>query len=640
MAIAKMKLVNITGQYSRLNDTIRACLDSGCYHPENTAGLMEQVHGFTHINEENPYGAALAKITEILRLSGIPAKPLEGDSEEYTLAEIQEYFTQLDERLLSMQKTAAGLEKELYEIDEAREQLKHFFGLHIRLEEVFACQFIEVRFGRIPAESYEKLKAYTVNPYVLFFPCSSDNQYYWGMYVTPVSQKENIDRIFQSLFFERLWIPSAVGAPEEAAAQLERQREEKSMELAEIRQKIQEYTDKEQQKCRRIYTQILRNYEIYETRKFSAKRGNTFMQIGWVPADQTEKIASRLEQVEGIEFQIEEPEVLERAKPPSRLKNIRALRPFEFFVKMYGVPSYDEIDPTPFVALTYTVLFGIMFADLGQGLVLALAGLLMYKLKGMELGRILIPCGISGAVFGLIFGSFFGFEHALDPLYHAIGFEEKPIEIMDSVNSILIVSLAIGMLLVVCAMLLSIYSGFRRREWGEVLFGVNGICGLSVYGCALALAGGAVLGKKIPVLPVALPGIVLPLLLIYLREPLSGLVERKPRWQPEKWGEYLMQSFFELFEAVLSYVTNTVSFLRVGAFVLVHAGMMTTFLYLSELVGGGIPGALMLVFGNGFVILLEGLLVGIQVLRLEFYEMFSRFYQGRGRPFTPAVYGR
>ena len=130
--------------------------------------------------------------------------------------------------------------------------------------------------------------------------------------------------------------------------------------------------------------------------------------------------------------------------------------------------------------------------------------------------------------------------------------------------------------------------------------------------------------------------IAVPLLLIFLKEPLGKLSEGKKDWQPESWGGYCVQNFFELFEVLLSYVTNTMSFLRVGAFVLVHAGMMEVVFTLANM-SSGVGYVLIVIIGNIFVMALEALLVCIQVLRLEFYEMFGRFYKGDGRAFKPVT---
>ena len=126
--------------------------------------------------------------------------------------------------------------------------------------------------------------------------------------------------------------------------------------------------------------------------------------------------------------------------------------------------------------------------------------------------------------------------------------------------------------------------------------------------------------------------IVIPILVVFLKEPLIHKMAGKPMF-PHGFGGFFTEGFFELFEIVLSFVANTMSFLRVGGFVLSHAGMMLVVFTLAEMVGG-VGYWIVLVFGNIFVMCLEGMIVGIQVLRLEFYEMFSRYYEGKGKPFT------
>ena len=255
----------------------------------------------------------------------------------------------------------------------------------------------------------------------------------------------------------------------------------------------------------------------------------------------------------------------------------------------------------------------------------------------MAVGRILIPCGISSAVFGLVFGSVFGFEHVLDPLYHALfGLEEKPIEVMNPSMTVNIIlgAVLIGLFLIMVAMVLNIVSSLRRRDYESGLFGPNGIAGLVFYASLVAGLGGQFIGLHLISVPYVLALIVLPLLLIFLREPLGRLAAGDPDWKPEKWGEFILQNFFELFEIMLSYLSNTMSFLRVGAFVLVHAGMMMAVFAIGNMFHAfGFTVAV--IIGNALVMVMEALLVAIQVMRLEFYEMFSRYYNGDGRSFRP-----
>ena len=368
-----------------------------------------------------------------------------------------------------------------------------------------------------------------------------------------------------------------------------------------------------------------------------------FILTGWIPAECEKSFSTSLDAIDSVEYSFADAKDELAHSPPIRLKNRFLFRPFEFFVDMYGLPAYDEVDPTPFVAFTYILLFGIMFGDLGQGLVVSLVGWIMWKWRKMPLGKILVPCGISSAIFGTIFGSVFGLEHVLDPFYQTVfHLEEKPIEVMDAdtTNLIIYAAIGIGLVLVVLAILINIYSSLRRRHYENALFGPNGVAGLVFY-CSIVVGFGGqiVFGWQIVNTAYVLCLIVLPLAVIFFREILGALVEGRREDLPKKWGDFLMQNFFEVFEFLLSYATNTMSFLRVGAFVLVHAGMMLVVFTLAEMLPG-IGYLIVAVIGNIFIMCLEGLLVGIQVLRLEFYEMFSRFFDGTGRAFHPVTVRR
>ena len=125
------------------------------------------------------------------------------------------------------------------------------------------------------------------------------------------------------------------------------------------------------------------------------------------------------------------------------------------------------------------------------------------------------------------------------------------------------------------------------------------------------------------------------LILIGFKEPLGKLVEKKADAMPKEKGMFLVTAFFELFDVLLSYFSNTLSFVRIGAFAVSHAAMMEVVLMLAGATNGGSPNWVVVVLGNIFVCAMEGLIVGIQVLRLEYYEIFSRFYAGNGREFQP-----
>jgi V/A-type H+-transporting ATPase subunit I len=276
-----------------------------------------------------------------------------------------------------------------------------------------------------------------------------------------------------------------------------------------------------------------------------------------------------------------------------------------------------------------------MFGDLGQGFVLTLLGLYMAKKKGSVLGAIGVRIGISSMIFGFLYGSVFGNETLLNPFFiNVLGLNDKPIHVMDGdfTMTLLISAIAIGAFLIVLAIIFNINKLIQKKHYIEALTSQNGVSGLIFYGfvlTALALSMGFQINILTPIYTI--PLMVVPLLLIFLKEPL----ERKGHGQkmfPNGFGGFFVEGFFELFEILLSYITNTMSFLRVGGFILSHAGMMLVVTSLMEMVGGS-GSILVLIFGNIFVMALEGMIVGIQVLRLQFYELFSRYYEGNGVAF-------
>lgn len=635
MAVQSMKLVNIIGDYNHLNDTIEACLDSTCYQPEATADVVNGISGFSHINDENPYAAKLQILSDAFDFAGIRPEIVPGPEKQMDDTDVESFLHVLETNFHSIQLKRSGLQKRIEEINAAIESLNHFCGMDIDLQRFTESSFVQARFGRLPVESYDKLQNFHSNPFVLFVPCSEDDGYYWGTYVVPLEQVEEVDRIFASLFFEPLELPDNTGTPAEAIVRLSKELSEKTRKLAQQNEIIENYFTNHKTECMQLYSQIKRGYDASEVRRYAARYHNAFMILGWVPEKDAGQFDKELDRVDSIEVDYTSPENSERFKPPTKLKNRGLFRLFEFFVEMYGLPNYKEVDPTGFVAITYILLYGIMFADVGQGIVLGIIGFLMYKIKKMPIGIILIPCSICSTFFGFIFGSVFGFEELLDPVYHALGWEGKPVSVMESATALLGLAVGCGVVLILIAMGINIYSSLRQRDYGRAFFGHNGAAGMVFYSSVLTLLLSMLTGFQVPTLPILVCGVLLPLVSIFFSEPLGHLVSGRRDWKPEKWGEYCMDHFFELFEILISYLSNTVSFVRIGAFVLVHAGMMMVFFALADIMGGGIAGGIMIFIGNVFVIALEGLLVGIQALRLEFYEIFSRFYIGEGTPFEP-----
>ncbi len=646
MAVLKMKVVSIIGRMADLDGVTAVCGDSCCFHPDNSLSFYSDTEKFSPITDENPYAEPLQRLTEAISGARKQTDLLPRDALSklhYDKEEWGDYVSRFCKEFESLQNERAAAQAEVQNCTRDIEETSHFTGLDLDLDAIHDCAYIKFRFGRLPKDSYEKLNHYHDNPYVMFFPCTSDDIQYWGVYFTPVENAAEVDRIFSSLYFERVRLSELHSTPEHMVEDLQEKKKQAQEKIKSVDNRIEELWKKERKELQRVYSFLNRQSVYFSIRRYAARYNDNFILTGWIPAKREKSFCAALDKLEGVDYTLENAENELEHSPPVQLENKKPVRAFEFFVNMFGLPQYDELDPTPFVAITYVLLFGIMFGDVGQGICVSIVGALMWKFKQMALGKALIPCGISSAVFGLVYGSVFGYEHVLDPMYSALfGLSEKPIEVMEANTTIEIIlaAVCIGIFLVLCAILINIICSLKRRKWESALFGPNGIAGFLFYGGIVVGFGGQLAFGWQIVTPVYIVlFIVLPLLVMMFAGVLGALVERKPDWKPESWGGYIVENFFELFEVLLGYASNTISFLRVGAFVLVHAGMMTMVFTLANMTSG-IGYLLIVVLGNIIVMGMEGLLVGIQVMRLEFYEMFSRFFEGGGRSFSPIVVGQ
>ena len=639
MSIEKMRLVNLVGNMSDLDETLLRCIQSEVFAPEMAASTLDKSSGFTSVSSENPYTQPLKKLYDL-------AEDVHASLER---ADLPQDFTceKAEEELERVQARVSGLAAERREkkertdlMEQALIQIRHLNGLDVNFDDIFSMKYVKVRFGRLPADSYPKLAFYD-NKTFFFFAFDHDDDFYWGVYFAPVSKITVIDDIFKSLYFERIRVPDYVhNTPEEAIAGLEKKIAEYKARLKELHAEISGIKESEAETLNRCFTVLKAASDVYSLRKYVASVNNRFYLEGFVPASEEKRFSEAMDSLETVSCIFQPDDANPTLTPPTRLKNSRFAKPFQMFVEMYGTPGYRDFDPTLLVSITYTLIFGIMFGDLGQGFVIALIGGILAAWKKMDFGRIMLRLGISSMVFGFAYGSVFGLEHLLDPVFRAMGFAEKPIEVFDSntTNMLLIGAIGVGVCAIAIAMIINIYLGFKYRNIEKAVFSQNGIAGLTVY-LGAVIAAALLMLFNVNVLNPAfiIIVIVIPLLCIFFKEPLTKLCQKHKNIKPEDGiGSFIMENFFELFEYVLSYVSNTMSFLRVGGFILSHAGMMTVVLSLSEMMSGA-GSVVVLIFGNIFVMCLEGLIVGIQVLRLEFYEIFSRFYTGDGKPYQPAA---
>ena len=596
MAIVKMKFVSAATDEAHVNQMLTSGVSSGLIHCEPASKIVNEDNAGKLINDEDPYAGYCQTLSNIAHSLNYTIQEKKTSDREYTCQQIEDFIVRMNDLF--------GLTTDARKVILTPEDQKALKELSVLgFERIHNCQYLNFRFGRLPRESFEKLYMYRDDIFIQH-RLYENSHYIWIVYVTSDSYVERTNKIFRDLAFEPIDIPTV----------------DIDRELTEHHGEIDD-----------VYTYCMNQDRLYRLHPYAAMFEDRYVMSGFVQEKDVEAYRKVFEGLP-VTLEVKDPSEVD-LECPTMLKNNWVVRPFEMFLGMYGVPKYGNFDPTCFMAVTYCLLFGIMFGDLGQGLVLTILGLALEK-KGQLFG-IIGRVGITSMIFGFLFGSTFGNETLLNPIHQKLfGVHEKLFEVMDSSSTmtILIGAVAIGAVLILMTQLLNIVNRFRHNEKGEAIFSQNGIAGFVFYGSIIAGIVATMIFQINVINPVTIGlCIVLPIICFVMKEPLTALVEHEPVTPKEGWGGYIMQSIFELIDVLLTFVTNSMSYLRVGGFVLSHAGMMLVVTTLVEMTGNaGIP---VMIFGNIFVMVLEGLIVGIQTLRLEYYEMFSRYYDAGGIPF-------
>ena len=360
-----------------------------------------------------------------------------------------------------------------------------------------------------------------------------------------------------------------------------------------------------------------RDLEVCETLRRVPFREGIYVLAGWMPEPRLAAVAERVRAVAGEPVVVEAlPPARGRRSVPSLVRNPAWLRPFEVLVDTFGLPGYDELNPTLIATIVFLFTYGMMFGDLGHGALLALGGLALRRRT--PFGTVIAAAGAAATAFGALYGVAFG-RPVMEPLW---------LQPLHAIFPLLIAAVAAGAVILNVGFALGLITTWRAGDRPRFWLGTSGVLGLAFY---WALLGGGLAAVR-GLLPVGLwLGLVAPLALaVWYREP---LIERA-HGHTKSFAGHTVTGFFQLFETVIANVSNTLSFIRLGAFAVAHEGLSAMVLQY-----GLAPGGLgVLVIGTVLIVGFEGLIVAIQALRLQYYEFFGRFFQGRGRPFRPLAF--
>jgi V/A-type H+-transporting ATPase subunit I len=587
-----------------------------------------------------------------------PDSPLPGGAEEA-----------LTEKLCAAAEALKNREieanRERQRISETFKEAKAFSNLNAPFADLDQLSYLTLRVGRLDPKSQAALRE-SMGERAVIIPLGDD-----GRIIAASSRKGRfaLDSELKKYSFDPIAIPEGYqGIPAEMLKGLDDQLNVIEKELVRINwEKEKLARESEADFCRMVSAWLTARTVERIKAQFTATE-NIYLLSGWAPQDQVPGLAADLSALSGGRVAIrsfspdEVPEVRDGSeKVPVSLKHGAFVKGFERVVFSYGAPLYGTIDPTPLVAVSFTLLFGIMFGDLGQGFVLFLLGLLTSRRGPGMLGAFrkysspLIAVGLSSMVMGLLTGEVFTTEELLtaptraltaavtgqarDHILHIMPLAEKG----GSVKKLFYFfgfTVGIGVILNSVGLIINIVNRCIMKKYEAAFFAKTGLAGLLLFWYAVFIALRCIAGGRFEYFDAA--GLALPAFCVFFGPAIWRIITGKRPVLEHGLMTFIMEGFVEILETASTYISNTVSFLRVGAFALSHAVLSyIVFRFSEELArsGGGPAGSLsallVMIFGNALIIVLEGMIVAIQVVRLQYYEFFSKFFTETGVEFSP-----
>ena len=543
--------------------------------------------------------------------------------------------------------------KRLEQLESQLHQLEPIADVNVEVSRLRNSSFLHSTLGVIPAANVSRLETSLGRVPHVFFTLRDDSQKPVVWLLGPRSNSDVIDRAAKSAYLNPLTLPEEFeGTPSQITAAIRKAIEASKQKISELTSRLSKLAGDHQKELHELYWETHVSRMMADAIVRFGQLRHTYVVVGWVPTANLEFLTQRLKQAS--------PEVLIETIPTERsghhtnvpvaLTTNKWLRPIQMLVTTYGRPSYGELDPTWIMAFTFPLLFGAMFGDLGQGLVLLVLGLLIDRkviMKGMQsLGLLIAYCGASAAFFGYLYGSIFMFEGHLVEEYLGFHFEPTWFSPLENILGILSIAIDAGIIILILSFLIGMFNNIRARDWPHLVFGHTGIVAFLFYIAFLALLGSFLGTTAIaPRVAVAIASLPIPWTLIAIVFGIgvmfSGAFRNAMEGHRAMEGSgvggcmmFFVQSFMDLFESLISLLSNTLSFVRVGAFAVAHGGLSLAFFALA----GEEPDLgfwITIIIGNLFIIGFEGLIVGIQTMRLHYYEILGKFFHGGGMRFEP-----
>jgi V/A-type H+-transporting ATPase subunit I len=571
------------------------------------------------------------------RLALEPSSGTAAETSEISLDHAEGLLHPIEERANQLLSRRQEIEQRLDQVAELLDSVESYQSLDIPLDWIGESQFMHFAIGYLPAGRLEAVQA-SLAPNVVLMPMPLRHGHRPLVAITTHAAAADVDKVLKDAGFTPEIIPAKEGAT--TATLSDESREERNWlrrELEQLSDEIRAEAAQSAQPLADLWHQVSIERRILEAEQNFPRTEQTSLVTGWVPAPDVPAVEQQLKQTTDgcYALTVAYPDDMPEDEIPVLLKHSWLLRPFAALVTGYGLPRYREFEPTLFFAITFVVMFGLMFGDAGQGGVLVLGALYLLvrgKTQGMrDAGLLVLIMGLSAIGFGVLYGSYFGM--LWNPIW------QDPIEGDPKVLMGVGICLGIGMMSV--GLVLNVINKVRHREWLGVLLDKFGVAGAVFYwGLLGVMAQWAALEQAGLALAVLVAVFIVPLAAILLKEPLQVLLNRRRGGHAHtSMAEAFVEALVEVFDTVLMFLSNTISFIRLAAYSIAHAALLAAGFAIAHSLGDSVfsqvVGVAIIVLVNVVVILLEGIVSTIQAIRLEYYEFFGKFFSGGGKPFAP-----
>lgn len=625
-----MELVTIAVLKERSEGVVSRLLKSGVFHPVDIRGIeegMEDISQFQIEKECSLYESLQSRLGDIAKKTGMTLLPKK-ELRSFSCDEADKSLSRAEEAIKPLITEKEGLNARLNTKETMLSRLEEYTPFSINRPSS-SYSFLKAEMGSVEEKNLPVLENSLKDIPHIVYPFKKAGSRVELLFIGLRRDRELLDKVLRGLGWIKL---DQKQEPQELSKEVVKKIKDeidacrKNIEAVNL--SLGKLKDELREGLSDIEAYVMVKRSLLEAKRYSCVTEKTTLISGWVPRSEKDGIVDEVKRFDPSSY-IEERRAedldIPKEEIPVKLRHTKIFKPFELLIDAYGIPRYGTIDPTIFVAISFLIMFGAMFGDLGHGLVLSAVSLFLWrskKEKVKQAGTLIFYCGVSSGVFGILYGSFFGYE-----------FPSLWIKPMNNIIEIFKISILFGVVIITGGILLNVVNALKDRDYIKALFDKAGLIAGVIYWTGIALVS-KMLVSKTGFQPVYVMVFLACMGLLFLK-PLVELIVKKKR---EPVLTAFMESTIDILEIVMGYLANTVSFIRIAAFALAHAGLFLSIFELSRImkgIGGSTASLIVMVLGNILIILLEGLVVSIQSLRLNYYEFFSKFFMSGKRFYKP-----